>query len=290
MTVEVLRYAAFTENGRGGNPAGVVLDANCLTEAQMLAIAQAIGYSETAFVLPPDKNGQIGLRFFSQRAEVAFCGHATIATAVALAGRHGAGTLSFSSRAGRIEVDTRVEEGKLVATLTSPPTRTRPVDADVLSRVLAALAWSQSDLDPAYPPHVAYAGNEHLLLAAGSSARFADLDYDFSTLGRLMAEQEWTTVCMFRPLAAAELEVRNAFPPGGVVEDPATGAAAAALGGYLRDLGLVVSPAHLVLHQGHHVDAPSRLVVDIANDSRRVRVSGTATPLANSPYDELDLP
>jgi PhzF family phenazine biosynthesis protein len=50
MSVEVLRYAAFTDGGRGGNPAGVVLDAGSLTHSQMLAIAQAIGYSETAFL------------------------------------------------------------------------------------------------------------------------------------------------------------------------------------------------------------------------------------------------
>jgi PhzF family phenazine biosynthesis protein len=290
MTVEVLRYAAFTENGRGGNPAGVVLDANCLTDAQMLAIAQAIGYSETAFVLPVDGSSHLGLRFFSPRAEVAFCGHATIATAVALAERKGADKLLFSTRAGHVEVTTPVEEGQLVATLTSPPTHTRPVDAAVLAQVLAVLAWSESDLDPAYPAHVAYAGNEHLLLAARSPARLTNLSYDFSALSELMAEHQWTTVCLFRFMADSELEVRNAFPPGGVVEDPATGAAAGALGGYLRDLGLVATPARLVLHQGQHVGAPSRLVVNIDSDTRRVRVSGTAAPLAISPYDELDLP
>jgi PhzF family phenazine biosynthesis protein len=85
LSAQVLRYAAFTDAGTGGNPAGVVLDSDRLTDQQMLAIAAAIGYSETAFVSADGRR----LRFFSPRAEVAFCGHATVATAVALAERDG---------------------------------------------------------------------------------------------------------------------------------------------------------------------------------------------------------
>jgi PhzF family phenazine biosynthesis protein len=290
MTAEVLRYAAFTEDGRGGNPAGVVLGAGGLSDPQMLAVAQAIGYSETAFVLPADGTGRIGIRYFSPRAEGSFCGHATIATAVALAERGRVGEMVFSTPAGPVPVTTTEEGGVRSATLTSRPTTTRPVDPDVLRRALETLGWSASDLDPAYPAHVAHAGNDHLLLAARTDRRLADLDYDFDGLGALMAEQGWTTVCLFRVTGAGEVEVRNAFPPGGVVEDPATGAAAAALGGYLRDLALIDAPARLVLHQGRHVGAPSRLLVDVTDAGRQVSVTGTATRLAMSPYDDLDLP
>ena len=109
MSAEVLRYAAFTADGSGGNPAGVVLDAGSLGDAQMLAIAAAIGYSETAFVIPTDIDPT--LRFFSPVAEVAFCGHATIATAVALAERRGPGIVRLSTPAGPVTVATRIEGG-----------------------------------------------------------------------------------------------------------------------------------------------------------------------------------
>ena len=132
MSVEVLRYAAFTDAGRGGNPAGVVLGAS-LTDAQMLAVAQAIGYSETAFLTHRD--GRSVIRFFSPRAEVDFCGHATIATAVAVAQRDGAGTLSLATNAGPVEVRTAVDtEGTVTATLTSPATSTVPVRESILRR------------------------------------------------------------------------------------------------------------------------------------------------------------
>ena len=80
---EVLRYAAFTDDPAGGNPAGVVLDASGLDDAAMQAIAAEIGYSETAFVTGRDASGDLHVRYFSPEAEVPFCGHATIATGVA---------------------------------------------------------------------------------------------------------------------------------------------------------------------------------------------------------------
>ena len=152
MTSEVLRYAAFSTGtdapaggaggAPGGNPAGVVLDAECLTDSQMLAIAQAIGYSETAFVVPTG-NAEARVRFFSPVAEVAFCGHATVATAVAYAERHGPGPLRLTTAAGVVDVSTRVEGGDLVATLTSPPTTTHPVEDDIVDEALAALRWTR---------------------------------------------------------------------------------------------------------------------------------------------------
>jgi PhzF family phenazine biosynthesis protein len=75
---------------------------------------------------------------------------------------------------------------------------------------------------------------------------------------------------------------RDPFPPGGVVEDPATGAAAAAFGGYLRALGLVDLPATITLLQGEDMGRPSRLLVRVTADDARVRVTGTASPVGEA--------
>src|SRR5665213_973821 len=101
---EVLRYAAFTQDGAGGNPAGVVLDAGRLDDTGRLAVAAEVGYSETAFMEAEPQEGKYRVRYFSPRAEVAFCGHATIAAAVALAERRGPGELLFDTLAGPIPV------------------------------------------------------------------------------------------------------------------------------------------------------------------------------------------
>ena len=146
MSPEILRYAAFTDDPAGGNPAGVVLDATGLDAAAMLAIAADVGYSETAFVLRR-ADGTLDVRYFSPLAEVPFCGHATIATAVAWAERHGGGVLTMRTPAGDVRVEV-LDGAPPRATLTSVPPRIGEVDAADVAEALAALGWSADALDP----------------------------------------------------------------------------------------------------------------------------------------------
>lgn len=266
---EVLRYAAFTTDPAGGNPAGVVLDASDLDDAAMQAIAAEVGYSETAFV-----TGKYQVRYFSPKAEVPFCGHATVATAVALAERIGPGELVFSTAAGIVPVV--VDEG-LRATLTSVEPYVEEV-RDV-SEVLDILGWRADQLDPAMPPAIAYAGARHLVLSTSTRQRLADLDYDFDRLLAYMLERDLTTLQLVWRESATTFHVRDPFPVGGVVEDPATGAAAAAFGAYLRSRGIVQAPVTLTLHQGDDLGRPSEIQVELRTDDNRVRVSGNAVPI-----------
>ncbi|MGW1376257.1 PhzF family phenazine biosynthesis protein [Streptomyces sp. NPDC002446] len=282
VTTDVLRYSAFTTDPAGGNPAGVVLDADALDDEQMLALAARVGYSETAFVTALDPTARrYRLRYFSPRAEVAFCGHATIATAVALASRTGTGELVFETPAGEIRVGTTADGGAVRATLTSVPAHSRPAEDAQVEPVLRALRWSRDDLDAGLPPHIAFAGNEHLVLAVGSRARLAALDYDFDALHDLMRRHGWTTVHLVHRAAPDrfDFDARDPFPVGGVVEDPATGAAAAAFGGYLRTLGLVTEPLRVHIRQGEDMGRPSDLYVDVHPDDARIKVTGQAVPL-----------
>ncbi len=277
-TVEILRYTAFTHDPEGGNPAGIVLDAAGLSDAEMLAVAAEVGYSETAFVTErDDERRAFRVRYFAPSAEVAFCGHATIATSVVLAERLGTGRLTFDTNAGEIVVDTEIADDALRATLTSVPTHSRPVAKDALEEALAALGWSRDDLDPAFPPHVAFGGVEHLVVAASSRERLAGLDYDYERLKALMTREGWTTVNLFWRESDERFHARNPFPVGGVVEDPATGAAAAAFGGYLRALGNGSSEFTVI--QGVDMGRPSTLKVSIASPDGRSRVSGGAVAL-----------
>ena len=246
----------------------------------MLATAAEVGYSETAFVTADDGAGNLVVRYFSPEDEVPFCGHATIATAVAHAQRHGLERLRLSTAAGLVEVDVRDGESGPVATLTSVAPRTTAVGEDDLAEALAALRWSAADLDPSFPSRVAYAGAHHLVLATATPERLATLHYDFDRLLALMTRRDWTTLQLVHRAEPEVFRSRNPFPPGGVVEDPATGAAAAALGGYLRELGLVEPPARITIHQGAELGRPGVLVVDIpAGANTGIRVSGTAVAI-----------
>ncbi|HEY3685012.1 MAG TPA: PhzF family phenazine biosynthesis isomerase [Streptosporangiaceae bacterium] len=276
---EILRYTAFSSDPSGGNRAGVVLDARGMSDDAMLAVAADVGYSETVFVTGRDADGTLVVRYFSPRAEVDFCGHVTIALGVAYAERHGAGTLSLRTAAGPIALATTAADGAPpVATLTSVPTHTRPATGAELSTTLGALRWPAADLDASFPPHVAFGGNEHLVLAAATRERLADLDYDYAALDAVMAERAWTTVQLVWRESATVFHARDPFPPGGVVEDAATGAAAAAFGGYLRDLGLFPASGAVTIHQGADMGRPSLLTVTLA-DGGRVSVGGTAVPI-----------
>ncbi|GIF03362.1 PhzF family phenazine biosynthesis protein [Actinoplanes siamensis] len=266
------RYAAFTDSPSGGNPAGVVLDASALDDAGMLEIAAELGYSETAFVT--ERTGdRYRVRYFSPLAEVPFCGHATVATAVAL----GPGEHLFVTNAGEVAVTVDTTG---TATLTSVPPTVAALSGADLGTLLGALRWSAGDLDPELPPRVAYAGAYHPILAVTSRERLADLDYDVPALRALMTEREWTTVQLVHRDGPDTFDVRDPFPVGGVYEDPATGAAAAALGGYLRELGLAGEDATLHLRQGDDLGRPSRITVRLVAGEPGVRVSGRAVPIA----------
>jgi PhzF family phenazine biosynthesis protein len=149
----------------------------------------------------------------------------------------------------------------------------------VLDQALAALRWSPPELDPALPPRIGFAGARHLILAARTRERLRDLDYDYAALKRLMLANDLTTVALLWRESSTLFHARNPFPPGGVVEDPATGAAAAAFGAYLRELRLVALPARVTIRQGVDMGRPSLLTVDIGEHGG-IRVGGEAVPVA----------
>jgi PhzF family phenazine biosynthesis protein len=280
MSENVLRYAAFTDTPDGGNPAGVVLDATGLDATTMQAIAAEVGYSETAFLTPAGDDGRtFNVRYFAPSIEVPFCGHATIATAVVLGERLGVGHFALHTQSGDVPVDVDRDDHGLRATLTSVEPKLEALDPGDLSLLLDAQRWTPDDLDPAFPPMVAFGGVWHPVLAAITRARLADLDYDFDALRTLMTTRGWTTVQLVWRETPTIFHVRNPFAAGGVVEDPATGAAAAALGHYLREIGAIDPPATLTLHQGVDMGRPSLLIVDVDDVDPRIRVGGHAVAI-----------
>ncbi len=143
----------------------------------MRRIAAEVGIRRPPF--SPARGSGIDARYFSPKAEVAFCGHATIATAVAYAERHGAGALELNTQTGLVLVNTAAADGGVVATLTSVAPKTEALDAPVLDRVArrARLGGGGSRSERAAKGRVR--GAFHPVIAAGSRARLADLSYDF---------------------------------------------------------------------------------------------------------------
>lgn len=271
------RLSAFTDDPRGGNPAGVWIGREMPEPVRMQEIAAEVGYSETAFLVARPDDGY-HTRYFSPEAEVSFCGHATIAAGVLLGMREGAGTYTLDTAVGPVSVEVAHRSGRLHASLTSVPPKQEAVPPRLVRQVLETLAWRPEELDPGIPPRLAWAGVWHLVLAVASSETLDRLAYDFARLKALMLDADLTTLQLVWRQDETTFHARNPFPVGGVVEDPATGAAAAALGGYLRDAGLLPVPADFVIHQGVAMGRPSRIEVRVP-DVGGICVTGTAVPI-----------
>ena len=281
---DLLRLAAFTLDPAGGNPAGVWIGDNLPDPDEMLRIAADVGYSETAF-LAPDGTGRPGayrVRYYSPAAEVPFCGHATIASGVALAERSAPGRFLLTTNDGLVTVDThRGPEGHVVATLTSVTPRVRAAEPALLADALDAIGWAPGELEPALPAAVGYAGAHHLIIAAASYDRLRHLSYDFDRLRSIMLAADLTTAQLVWRESADHFRARDPFPVGDVVEDPATGAAAAALGAYLRWRGELIPPARFTISQGVEMGRPSHIEVEVPDGDGGIRVSGTAVSLGD---------
>jgi len=270
----VLRIAAFSDGNKGGNPAGVWIGDVLPDAAKMQAIAAGVGFSETAFAAP--EGGAWRVRYFSPLFEVPFCGHATIALGAALAHRHGDQTFQLNLRDAVISVTGRLDGKTIAAALQSPPTRSAPIDPSLRDGLLDLFGYAIGDLDVNIPPARIHGGADHVVLALRSRAALARMNYDFERGRTLMEQAGLVTVALVTMQNPQLFHVRNAFAAGGVVEDPATGAAAAAFAGYLRDIGWPHGGV-IDIVQGEDMGLRSLIRAEISEPSgSSIRVSGTA--------------
>lgn len=272
--MDVEHIAAFSAASSGGNPAGVVICETLPPADDMQRVAQQVGYSETVFAAPLKDGWRV--RYFSPLVEVDFCGHATIALGAALAKRQGSGTFALQLNQAEITVDGHHSQTGWSASFRSPPTRSGGAPQPLLDEALALFKLHQADLDLRIPPALAHAGANHLVLALRSRDALRRMNYDIAQGQALASRENLTTFCLVYAEQDQHFHVRNPFPLGGVFEDPATGAAAAALGGYLRDIGWPHG-ASIRIDQGDDMGVPCRIRADIgAASGEGIRVSGNA--------------
>ena len=273
MTYKVQHLTAFPFEGRGGNPAGVVLDASVLTEAAMQRIASDVGFSETVFLT--EQNGsRFRVRYFAPEMEVDFCGHATIAAGVALGNAIGGGVFTFETNTGDLDVNVFAVEAGFEAELTSHQGRIEELNNLLLGQLLEILGLESSALSKNHIPQIANAGNSHPVIVFESPDSLKSLDYNFEALKEISRAQKWPTIQLIAQKSEYVWRSRNPFAFGGVYEDPATGSAAAAFGVYLRETGAISPGESLTIEQGFEMGQPCLLKVTVGLQD--CKVSGTA--------------
>ena len=278
--MNVARIAAFSDRWQGGNPAGVMITDALPEAAEMQRIAAEVGYSETAFLAPQDDGWRI--RYFAPEIEIPFCGHATIAAGAVLATRFGPGRYRLFLNNGEISVEGDSQSGLSAAALDSPPTHSEAAPAALVADALALFGWQQEDLDARLPPALAEGGARHLVLALHDRETLRAMHYDQAQGKAMMEAHGITTFCLVHAESPARFHARNPFAIGGVYEDPATGAAAAALGGYLRDINWPHG-GEVDIIQGEDMGMRSLLNIRISDEpGGSIRVAGTARPMDNT--------
>jgi len=292
--VRIYQVDAFTHLPFGGNPAGVVPEADGMTDAQMQQIAREMNVSETAFVFATETPGaDVRLRFFTPTAEVDLCGHATIATFVVLGrdGRFGEKfpfTVVMETNVGLLPVTVSKDaDGRIQAFMTQAAPAIKPCELTAADAA-KLLGLDVADIATDLPIGLAYTGVWDLFLPVRSLEAFRRMQPDLTAIAALNREQGVTsTHCYSLETATADAQVhtRDFSPAVGIPEDPATGTANGALGAFLLHHGIVTPErerVRLLVEQGFEIDRQSFICVEVdgePNSPRTVRVGGTAVPV-----------
>jgi trans-2,3-dihydro-3-hydroxyanthranilate isomerase len=283
----------FTDQPFGGNPLAVLPDARGLDDALMQKIAREFNLSETVFVLPPVSPAHTRkLRIFTPTTEVPFAGHPTVGTALVLARLgevplQGATTrIVLEEGAGPVPVTIVARHGHAAFAELSAPQAPELLAERPAALIASALSLTPSDLIAEQGlPRVVSCGLPFLLVRLTDRRALARARLNRSVWQRQLAGSPAEHVFMFTRIgddgAGGHAFQARMFAPGsGVDEDPATGSAAAALGGWLGSVAsLADGTLRCVIAQGLEIGRPSRLEVEVdkrAGAIAAVRVGGAA--------------
>lgn len=278
--ITVIILSAFTDGGRGGNPAGLVLDADHLTTEMKQAVSAAVGSSETAFI-SASRVADYKLDFFTPVRQIAHCGHATVATFCYLV-EHGLLNKTQSSKE-TIDGVRNISIMGDAAYLEQLAPRYIPFDANLMPEILACLGIDASALLPGHQPVVANTGNSFLLLPLKDEGVLRSLQPDQGVITRISDELDLIGFYPFilqTRVAGRDAAARMFAPRYGIPEESATGAAAGPLACYLHD-HLGMRKTKMVIEQGQlmPVPSPSEILVDLsveADSISRLYVGGRA--------------
>lgn len=248
----------FTREPFAGNPAGVVLDAEGLTDTQMQKIASELKNSETAFLFPPEGDDHdFVARFFTPTTEVPMCGHATLGANYARAVELGLSSVVArqKTKTGIIPVEVRkCDTGYKVAMVQHDIQISPPVDDLLVNEVMLSLGLAPSDLDDRCPVQVVSTGHSKLIVGLSSAAALDAIVPEFEKLAAIGREHKFAGYFVFTldiPDADLLADCRMFAPQIGIAEDPVTGNGNAPLGVYLVHNGLVP-------HDGQQLEFTSR--------------------------------
>lgn len=278
---QVYMLNAFTDGALGGNPAGLVFGLKDRSEAQMIKIAQIVGFSETAF-LEKISNKEYEIRYFTPAGEVDLCGHATIATFCYLKNKKmiDNGKYTLRTKAGLIDII--VEDNNVTMTQNLPEFFEIIEKEEILD---CFYNLKKEDLIEDLPIQGASTGLKDFMIPIKSLDTLLNLKPNFDKISKITKKYSAVSFHLFsfetkNPDSIAH--VRDFAPLYEVSEESATGTANGALSCYLfkycsKDYNIDFS--NLIFEQGYSLNKPSKICakLEIADDKiNRVYVGGNA--------------
>ncbi len=280
--IEVPIVYAFTDGVEGGNPAGVVLDAEGLSAGTRQSIAAQVNLSETAFVSASEK-ADFRVEFFTPTRQVADCGHATVAAYSLLQeqGRLRGAASSKETIDGVRQI--ALSDGRVFMEQSAPVYTVLPTGGVAAGDVLRALGLSERDLLDGHAPTVVNTGVNSLQVPLRDRETVRRALPDLPAIHAVSDRLDLVMFYVFSPetvVPGRDAGARMFAPRYGIREESATGMAAGPLGCFLHDV-LGVSKTRLVIEQGRLMTppAPSELVVELSVTGGKVdtlRVGGRA--------------
>jgi PhzF family phenazine biosynthesis protein len=264
--VKVYTLNAFTKNDEGGNPAGVCLDAENLSEQEMQSIASKLNYSETAFV-QKSKVADFKIRFFSPDIEVPLCGHATIATFCLMAEKNwiSKGKYKQETKAGTLEIE--VNNRNMIFMRQNLPSYGK-IDKE---KVLDCLNLNEDQLIPELPVEIVSTGFPAIIVPIRSQETVRNLQIDLEKSKRLSDKKLLLHVFTLETINTDSTAFsRNFLPVTNLGEDPATGTSSGALACYLFRHGLVNGKSVMKFEQGHTMGRPSEIQVQLKTKGEKI--------------------
>ncbi|MEX6632406.1 PhzF family phenazine biosynthesis protein [Hyphococcus lacteus] len=277
-------WDVFTERKFAGNPLAVVMDAQGLSTEQMQTITREFNLAETAFILPPmDASNTARLRIFTPGYEMPFAGHPTIGSSVAIArARNISGDMKLELNTGVFAVNVTSAADRGYAEFQNPNLPRENGTPPETAMIEAALSLPHDALDTGlHKPRRVGAGVDFIYVRASldnvRNAKVNQAAWDALEL------EEIVGIYLYAEggeAADAAYHVRMFAPGAGIMEDPATGGAAAGFPGQLALAGALSDGQHsLLIEQGFEMGRPSQITatVDVANGSvQSVRIGGSA--------------
>jgi len=280
MNIQTYTIHSFTTTPKGGNPAGVVLDAKGLTSDQMMKISRVLQVSETAFVFP-SAVADVKTRFFSPVTEVDLCGHATIALFYLLGTTHckklsGTQHLKQETNAGVLPAIVYHQEHKVQKVMmTQQKTRMEPLSLST-SSLADTLGIHERNIDHTFPFQRVSTGLFTLPVCVSSLQVLQAITPNDTRIAQLCQDHEVGSIHVFTFDAIDKdslYHARNFAPLYGVSEDPVTGTANGAVCSYLQHHGKTTKK-NLICEQGDIIGRPGRVHVDLTGE--HVQVGGAA--------------